>query len=59
MLPEDQIQPACEEAFAGALSIITYVHDKAFNSGVLPNAAVALTIWSTVMAVSLNTGVLV
>ncbi|XP_030283394.1 carboxypeptidase O-like [Sparus aurata] len=59
LLPEDQIQPACEEAFAGALSIITYVHDKAFNSGVLPNAAVALTIWSTVMAVSLNTGVLV
>ncbi|TKS67486.1 Carboxypeptidase O [Collichthys lucidus] len=60
LLPEEQIQPACEEAFAGALSIITYVHDKAFNSGALPNAAgVAITIWSTIMAVSLSTGVLV
>ncbi|XP_038575872.1 carboxypeptidase O-like [Micropterus salmoides] len=66
LLPEEQIQPACEEAYAGALSIITYVHDKAFNT--LPNAAVTavpdftmvsgLAIWSTVMAVSLTTGVL-
>ncbi|KAJ8372566.1 hypothetical protein AAFF_G00281430 [Aldrovandia affinis] len=30
-LPEEQIQPACEEAYAGACSIINYVHDKAFN----------------------------
>ncbi|XP_010737533.3 carboxypeptidase O [Larimichthys crocea] len=60
LLPEEQIQPACEEAFAGALSIITYVHDKAFNSGTLPNAAgVAITFLSTIMAVSLSTGVLV
>ncbi|KAG8000777.1 Carboxypeptidase O [Nibea albiflora] len=60
LLPEEQIQPACEEAFAGALSIITYVHDKAFNSGALPNAAgLAITIWSTIMVVSLSTGVLV
>ncbi|KAM9346887.1 carboxypeptidase O-like [Symphorus nematophorus] len=62
LLPEEQIQPACEEAFVGALSIITYVHDKTFNGGTLPNAAVsgvAMMIWSTIMAVSLTTGVLV
>ncbi|GAA6231338.1 carboxypeptidase O-like [Lates japonicus] len=70
LLPEEQIQPACEEAYAGALSIITYVHDKAFNNGTLPNAAVtvmgftslsgvAMTIWSTLMAVCLTAGVLV
>ncbi|XP_067459260.1 carboxypeptidase O-like [Thunnus thynnus] len=65
LLPEEQIQPACEEAYAGALSIITYVHDKAFNSSTLPNAAVitvtgnVMKIWSTMMAVFLTTGVLV
>ncbi|XP_059199311.1 carboxypeptidase O-like [Centropristis striata] len=62
LLPEVQIQPACEEAYAGALSIITYVHDKAFpSSGTLPNAAVsgvAMMIWSMAV-VSLTTGVLV
>eukprot|EP00064_Thunnus_orientalis_P014930 superscaffoldBa00002679_g14977 len=65
LLPEEQIQPACEEAYAGALSIITYVHDKAFNNSTLPNAAVitvtgnVMKIWSTMMAVFLTTGVLV
>ncbi|XP_031137675.1 carboxypeptidase O-like isoform X2 [Sander lucioperca] len=62
LLPEEQIQPACEEAYAGALSIITYVHEKTFNSGTLPNASVfgvAIMIWSSVMAVSLTTGVMV
>ncbi|XP_078119094.1 carboxypeptidase O-like [Sander vitreus] len=62
LLPEEQIQPACEEAYAGALSIITYVHEKTFNSGTLPNASVfgvALMIWSTVIAVSLTTEVMV
>ncbi|XP_042371266.1 carboxypeptidase O-like, partial [Plectropomus leopardus] len=57
LLPEEQIQPACEEAYTGALSIITYVHDKTFNSGTLPNAGGAVIIWS--MAVSFTTGVLV
>lgn len=64
LLPEEQIQPTCEEAYAGALSIITYVHDKAF-----PNTAAAtvrsfttfsravITVWSTAVAVSLTTGV--
>lgn len=66
LLPEDQIQPACEEAYAGALSIITYVHDKSFTNGTLPNAAiatvmgftsasgVAMTIWSTLLTVLLT-----
>ncbi|KAK2839562.1 hypothetical protein Q5P01_013302 [Channa striata] len=58
MLPEDQIQPTCEEAYAGAMSIITYVHDKAFDSGALPNAAITnVIIWSTM--VSLSTGMAV
>lgn len=40
-LPEDQIQPTCEEAFQGALYIITYAHDKTF-SGAAATAAAAL-----------------
>lgn len=65
LLPEEQIKPACEEAYAGALSIITYVHDKTFNNGTLPNTAaitvsgVALKMWTTMMVVFLTTGVLV
>lgn len=62
LLPEEQIQPACEEAYAGALSIIAHVHDKAFNSGTLPHAAVsgvAMMIWSSIMTVLLTTGVFV
>uniref|UniRef100_A0A665VG26 Peptidase M14 domain-containing protein n=2 Tax=Echeneis naucrates TaxID=173247 RepID=A0A665VG26_ECHNA len=59
LLPEEQIQPACEEAYAGALSIITYVHDKPFTNGSLPDTAVAtvtvsgvtMMIWSTLIAV--------
>ncbi|KAG5283040.1 hypothetical protein AALO_G00037580 [Alosa alosa] len=35
LLPEDQIQPACEEAFEGVRTIITYVHDKAFHNRTL------------------------
>ncbi|KAJ8253010.1 hypothetical protein GJAV_G00208140 [Gymnothorax javanicus] len=31
LLPEEQIRPACEEAYVGARSIINYVHDRAFN----------------------------
>ncbi|KAI9538377.1 hypothetical protein NQZ68_016419 [Dissostichus eleginoides] len=61
LLPEDQIKPACEEAYAGALSIITYVHDKTFNSGAIPSAAVsgvAMVMLSSFMVVFLTTGVL-
>lgn len=46
-LPEDQIQPTCEEAYSGALHIITYAHDKTF-SGAVANAAV--TLWSILLA---------
>ncbi|XP_012995286.4 carboxypeptidase O-like isoform X2 [Esox lucius] len=45
-LPEDQIQPTCEEAYAGVQHIITYAHDKAFYSSA---ATVTTTLWTTVM----------
>ncbi|KAM3916937.1 carboxypeptidase O-like [Leptodactylus fuscus] len=32
VLPEDQIQPTCEEATAGVLSIVDYLNEKHFNS---------------------------
>ncbi|XP_075687369.1 carboxypeptidase O-like [Rhinoderma darwinii] len=32
ILPEDQIQPTCEEATAGILSIVNYLNEKHFNS---------------------------
>uniref|UniRef100_A0A3P9C9P6 Carboxypeptidase O n=2 Tax=Maylandia zebra TaxID=106582 RepID=A0A3P9C9P6_9CICH len=41
-LPEDQIQPTCEEAYRGVLYIITYAHDKTFN-GAVANTAVTLS----------------
>ena len=47
LLPEEQIQPACEEAFEGALFIITYVHDKAFhNRTEIGAASVDRAFWS-------------
>ncbi|XP_053333201.1 carboxypeptidase O [Clarias gariepinus] len=54
-LPEDQIQPTCEEAYQGALSIITYVLDKNFPRGAATN--VAATLWSVVFAVWLSTAI--
>lgn len=58
LLPEEQIQPACEEAFTGALSIITYVHDKTFNNATLPSAAVTpVAGFMILIAVSVTTGV--
>uniref|UniRef100_A0A672IVG7 Carboxypeptidase O n=1 Tax=Salarias fasciatus TaxID=181472 RepID=A0A672IVG7_SALFA len=41
-LPEDQIQPTCEEAYSGALHIITYAHDKAFSA--------AAAVWTVLLA---------
>lgn len=41
-LPEDQIQPTCEEAYRGVLYIVTYTHDKTFN-GAVANTAVTLS----------------
>ncbi|XP_073318725.1 carboxypeptidase O-like [Pagrus major] len=46
-LPEDQIQPTCEEAYSGALHIITYAHDKTFNGAV---ATAAATLWALLLA---------
>lgn len=46
-LPEDQIQPTCEEAYAGAHHIITYAHDKVFYSYA---ATVTATLWTTLLA---------
>ncbi|XP_070711416.1 carboxypeptidase O-like [Pempheris klunzingeri] len=47
-LPEDQIQPTCEEAFSGAMHIITYVHSKTFSGAV---ATTAVTLWTLLLAV--------
>lgn len=54
-LPEDQIQPTCEEAYSGALHIITYVHDKAIHgivSGAVTTASV--TLWTVLLAVGVT-----
>lgn len=50
-LPENQIQPTCEEAYSGALHIITYAHDKTFNSAV---ATIAATLWTVLSAVAVT-----
>ncbi|XP_034533820.1 carboxypeptidase O-like [Notolabrus celidotus] len=50
-LPEDQIKPTCEEAYSGALHIITYAHDKTFNGAV---ATAAVTLWTLVLAVGVT-----
>lgn len=50
-LPEDQIQPTCEEAYSGALHIITYAHDKAFNGAV---AAAVANLWAVLLAAGLT-----
>lgn len=50
-LPEDQIQPSCEEAYAGAQHIITYVHDKHFTVNATASPTVATTIWTFLLAV--------
>uniref|UniRef100_A0A3P8SN33 Peptidase M14 domain-containing protein n=1 Tax=Amphiprion percula TaxID=161767 RepID=A0A3P8SN33_AMPPE len=66
LLPEDHIQPACEEAYVGALSIITYVHDKAFKNSAVTTvkhftlvSGFTMTIWSTIVAVFVTTGFMV
>ncbi|KAB5523266.1 hypothetical protein PHYPO_G00150510 [Pangasianodon hypophthalmus] len=52
LLPEDQIQPTCEEAYQGALSIITYIHDKSYVRAAA--SSIAATLWSIVLAVWLS-----
>ncbi|XP_017293119.1 carboxypeptidase O-like [Kryptolebias marmoratus] len=46
-LPEDQIQPACEEAYRGALRVITHAHDQIYGGGA---AATAATLWTLLLA---------
>lgn len=47
ILPENQIQPTCQEAYQGAMSIINYVHDKNFKSAAI---TVTATLWTTLTA---------
>uniref|UniRef100_A0A673BA14 Carboxypeptidase O n=1 Tax=Sphaeramia orbicularis TaxID=375764 RepID=A0A673BA14_9TELE len=58
-LPEDQIQPASEEAYSGALHIITHVHDKEFIKPTSTAATVAAMLWTTMMAVFVTSTVIV
>lgn len=55
-LPEVQIQPTCEEAYAGAQHIITYVYDKHFPVHPTDSAttAVATTVWTLLLAVMIT-----
>ncbi|KAM3850726.1 carboxypeptidase O-like [Diretmus argenteus] len=46
-LPEELIQPACEEAYSGALHIISYVHDKTFSNDV---ATATAALWTVLLA---------
>ncbi|GAA6216110.1 carboxypeptidase O [Lates japonicus] len=50
-LPENQIRPTCEEAYEGALHIITHAHDKTFSSAV---ATAAATLWTMLVAVGVT-----
>lgn len=52
ILPEDQIQPTCQEAYEGAMSIINYVHDKNFKNNAI---TVTATLWTTLMALWIST----
>ncbi|XP_061910696.1 carboxypeptidase O-like, partial [Entelurus aequoreus] len=45
-LPEDQIQPTCEEAYSGVLHVITYAHDQVFNSAI---AFTGGTLWTVLV----------
>uniref|UniRef100_A0A3Q3IG58 Peptidase M14 domain-containing protein n=1 Tax=Monopterus albus TaxID=43700 RepID=A0A3Q3IG58_MONAL len=51
-LPEDQIQPTCEEAYRGALHVITSAHDNTFNGAV---DATFTTLWTLLLAVGVTT----
>lgn len=48
-LPEDQILPTCEEAYEGARSIITYVHDKTFHNTTTSAATTLLATTGTLL----------
>lgn len=50
-LPQDQIQPTCEEAYSGALHIISYAHDKTFNAAA---ATTTVTFWTALLALGVT-----
>ncbi|XP_067116330.1 carboxypeptidase O isoform X1 [Osmerus mordax] len=54
-LPADQIQPTCEEAYAGAKSILTYVHDKTFHNAA---ATATLSLWAALIVAWASTATL-
>ncbi|XP_063067991.1 carboxypeptidase O-like [Engraulis encrasicolus] len=53
-LPECEIQPACEEAYAGVHSIISYVHDKSYPHSAA--ASLMATVWTVLIALCLTGG---
>lgn len=49
-LPEDQIQPVCEEVYVGVYQIIRYIHNITFHNVVDSGAAsYSLMFWIVVM----------
>ncbi|XP_067439241.1 carboxypeptidase O [Thunnus thynnus] len=56
-LPQDQIQPTCEEAYSGALHIITYAHDKTF-AVTSAAATAAATLWTMLLALGVTSATL-
>ncbi|XP_055062683.2 carboxypeptidase O [Misgurnus anguillicaudatus] len=55
ILPEDQIQPTCQEAYQGAMSIINYVHDKTFRvSSANTVTATLLYMWTTLVVLGIS-----
>ncbi|KAK0151412.1 Carboxypeptidase O [Merluccius polli] len=52
LLPQDQIQAACEEAYSGAMHIVRYVHSKQLNAAA--PAAAAASLWAALLATSVT-----
>ncbi|XP_055072409.2 carboxypeptidase O isoform X1 [Misgurnus anguillicaudatus] len=49
-LPEDQIQPVCEEVYVGVYHIIKYIHDKTFHNAADSGAVLcSFMMWTIVM----------
>ncbi|CAL8290972.1 unnamed protein product [Lota lota] len=46
-LPENQIQPTCEEAYSGAMHIVRYVHHQEFSGAA---ATAAASLWGALLA---------
>ncbi|KAK7879497.1 hypothetical protein WMY93_033793 [Mugilogobius chulae] len=50
VLPEDQIRPTCEEAYSGAMHIISYAHHKVYNRGASAGGSVCGTVLLALLA---------